>query len=93
MFLRQILARSLPFVKFVSRFSTQKLTDILRKVQVHNEQNEPISLLDSGIVVSHNVDSTTKKITMALNLTKDYRKVKALLKGQLEAEGYTDVDI
>lgn len=45
------------------------------------------------MVASQHIDSETGKITIALNLSKDYRRIKGLLKEKLENEGFKNLDI
>jgi hypothetical protein len=64
-----------------------KLKEILEKVPVSND-GKKTSLLDSGLVVGQHIDEATKKVSISLNLNTDYRRVKALLKSELEAVGF-----
>ena len=51
------------------------------------------NLFDSGLVASQHIDSETGKVTIALNLSKDYRRVKSLLKEKLDSAGFNNSDI
>ena len=51
------------------------------------------NLLDSGIIAGQHIDESTKKVSISLNLNKDYRRIKTLLKNELEANGFIDTDI
>ena len=72
--------------------NSQKLKDILQKVAI-DVDGRTTNLLDSGLIVGQHIDESTKKISISLNLNKDYRRVKTLLKTELEANGFKDADI
>jgi hypothetical protein len=76
-------------------FSTnsQKLQALLGKIQVQDESGKNKSLLDSGLIAGQHIDPSTSKVTISLNLSKDYRRIKALLKTELETEGFGNVEI
>lgn len=74
-------------------FSTaQKLKDILEKLSVEVDGKQT-GLLSSGMVVGQHIDESASKVRISLNLNKDYRRIKALLKSELEAGGFKDIDI
>lgn len=50
-------------------------------------------MLDSGLIVGQKIDEASKKVSISLNLNTDYRRIKALLKTELEQVGFTDIDI
>jgi hypothetical protein len=37
-------------------------------------------LIESGMVVGQHIDEATKKVSISLNLNKDYRRIKSVLK-------------
>ena len=51
------------------------------------------NIYESGIIASQHLDPETKKLTLSLNLTKDYMKIKNLLKQSLLSEGFANVEI
>ena len=91
------------FIKFLTRplvfspkyfFSnnSQKLKGILQNLTVEMD-GKSTNLFDSGMIVGQHIDESTKKVSISLNLNKDYRRIKTLLKAQLEAGGFSDPDI
>ena len=56
-------------------------------------EGKSTNLLDSGLIVGQHIDESTKKVSISLNLNKDYRRIKSLLKNELEASGFSDADI
>lgn len=78
-----------------SRFSfanQQKLQEILKKLTVDVE-GKPTELVNSGMVVGQHIDESIQKVSISLNLNKDYRRIKSLLKSELESVGFKEVDI
>lgn len=59
--------------------NSQKLTEILQKLSVEVEGKQT-GLLNSGMVAGQHVDESASKVRISLNLNKDYRRIKALLK-------------
>lgn len=72
--------------------SVERVQQILNKIQVESD-GKTVNIIDSKIIVSHEVNSETNKVKLLLNLTKDYRQIKALLISALESEGFKDVEI
>lgn len=52
-----------------------------------------MSLQDSGLIADQFLDAETKKLTIRLNISKDYIKIKNTLKQSLLSAGFVDVDI
>lgn len=76
------------------RFSTKdKLAAILQKIDVSLENGKTAPLPESGLIAGQHIDEGSSKVTISLNLSKDYRKIKAVLKSELEVGGFRDVDI
>ena len=48
--------------------------------------------MGSGMIAGHQVDEASK-VHIALNLNKDYRRIKAMIRTELEMQGFKDVDI
>ena len=44
------------------------------------------------MIAGHQVDEASK-VHIALKLNKDYRRIKAMIKSELEIEGFKDVEI
>jgi Mrp family chromosome partitioning ATPase len=84
---------SKPRFNYLFSSHSQKLQDILQKITVETDPGKTAPLLESGIIAGQNIDETNDKVTISLNLTKDYRKIKALLKNELEMQGFKNVDI
>jgi L-asparaginase/Glu-tRNA(Gln) amidotransferase subunit D len=38
------------------------------------------NLIDAGVIAGSHIDPETKKVSLMVNLTKDYRKIKAIIK-------------
>jgi Mrp family chromosome partitioning ATPase len=51
------------------------------------------SLQDSGLIAHQFLDAETKKLSIVLNISKDYMKIKNTLKQSLLSAGFADVDI
>lgn len=85
---------SKPLIKrpIFSFTTAQKLKEILDKLSVEVDGKQA-GLLSSGIVAGQYIDESTSKVRISLNLNKDYRRIKALLKSELEAGGFKDIDI
>lgn len=83
-----------PCFKLAYQFSSnsEKIKAILRHIKIEMDNKES-NLLDSGVVASQHLDPETKKLKIALNLTKDYMKIKNILKESLKVHGFEDVDI
>lgn len=83
------------FIKPLSySFSNSKrLQSLLQKIQVQNDSGKSTTLAESGLIAGQHIDPENSKVTISLNLNKDYRRIKALLKTELESEGFKDVDI
>ena len=60
------------------------------KIEVDNRES---NLFDSGVIASQHLDSETKKLAISLNLTKDYMKIKNILKESLKLNGFENVEI
>jgi hypothetical protein len=54
----------------------------LEKLSV-DVDGKPTGLLNSGMVAGQHIDESSKKVSISLNLNKDYRRIKALLKTEL----------
>lgn len=68
------------------------LKNILKTLKVELD-GKSTGLEESGIIVGQHFDPSTDKVTISLNLNKDYRRIKALLKDRLTAEGFQNIDI
>ena len=80
-----LLARSRPLnTTYLRRFSTHsdRLSKTLQRITVEIDGKNS-GLLDSGMVVGQHIDEATKKVTISLNLNKDYRRIKSLIKAEL----------
>jgi len=75
---------SKPFhINYLYSSQSEKLKTILQKIAVQTDGGKSAPLLDSGMIAGQNIDETNNKVTISLNLSKDYRKIKALLKTEL----------
>ena len=72
--------------------NSEKLKSILQNVAI-DVDGKNTNLFDSGLIVGQHIDESTKKVSISLNLNKDYRRIKTLLKNELEASGFNDADI
>lgn len=52
-----------------------------------------MSLKDSGLIAHQHLDPESKKITILLNISKDYMKIKNTLKQSLLSVGLSNVEI
>ena len=89
----KLLTRPLFFTQ--SRFffaNSHKLDSVLKKITVEAD-GKSTNLFDSGLVVGQHIDEVAKTVRLSLNLNKDYRRIKALLKNELEQAGFADIDI
>lgn len=66
---------------------------LLQKIEVENEAGKTTGLLESGLIAGQHIDPESSKVTISLNLSKDYRRIKSLIKNELESQGITNVDI
>ena len=95
MFTKSITLLSRPLLFAQPKFlfaNSQKLDSVLKKITV-DADGKPSTLFDSGMIVGQQVDEAAKKVTISLNLNKDYRRIKAILKTELEQAGFADIDI
>ena len=76
-FLRYSL-RTYPLCPFSS--FKNKVESTLQKLTVETEEGKVAPLMSSGVIVAHNIDEVNSKITISLNLNKDYRRIKSLIK-------------
>ena len=90
-FVRQILRPIRPQA-FLFSAQQDKLMALLETIKVESDKGKQESLLGSGMISSHSVDDANK-VKISLNLTKDYRRIKAMIKGQLEVHGFSEIDI
>jgi hypothetical protein len=81
-FTLKIFTRPFP-LRFPFTTNSQKLQSLLKKIEVQNEGGQSTGLLDSGLIVGQHIDPESSKITISLNLNKDYRRIKALIKSEL----------
>jgi hypothetical protein len=80
----KLLTRPCLPMRFFST-NSQKLQGLLGRIQVQNESGKTTGLLESGLIVGQHIDPSSAKVTISLNLSKDYRRIKALLKSELES--------
>lgn len=60
---------------------------------MQTESGKNTILTESGLIAGQHIDESNQKVTISLNLSKDYRKIKSLLKNELELGGFKEVDI
>lgn len=72
--------------------NSDKIKAVLRQIKIEVDNKES-NLLDSGVIASQHLDPETKKFRISLNLTKDYMKIKNILKESLKVHGFENVDI
>ena len=59
--------------------NSKKLASILQNLSVDID-GKTTNILDSGMIVGQHIDEETKKVSLSINLNKDYRRIKAMLK-------------
>lgn len=96
MFLRMLatpwrLPKSKPFLYAFSS-SSDKIKTILQAIKIEHD-NKVSTLYDSGVIAGQHLDPETNKLTISLNLTKDYMKIKNTLRQNLQQQGFNNVDI
>lgn len=72
-------ARTIP-LRFAFTTNSQKLQMLLQKIEVENEAGKTSGLLESGLIAGQHIDPESSKVTISLNLSKDYRRIKSLIK-------------
>ena len=77
----KLLTRPLlnPVPRYFFSNNSQKLKSILQNVSVEVD-GKNTNLFDSGMVVGQHIEEGSKKVSLSLNLNKDYRRIKSLLK-------------